>query len=142
MSATSSKPTSSKPQVCKFDSLTPILNVADLAASVDYYTNVLGFEQDWDWGEPPTFASVSRDSVCIFLCEGAQGQSGTWMSIFVDDVDALYEDYTAKGAIVRQPPTNFSWGTREMNIEDPDGHRLRMSSSSDDAPSDGVPLCD
>ncbi|MEO0853637.1 MAG: bleomycin resistance family protein [Cyanobacteria bacterium J06648_11] len=127
---------------CKFDSLTPILNVADLGKSLDYYTTVLGFKKDWDWGEPPSFASISRDSVSIFLCEGGQGHSGTWMSVFVDDVDALYEDYKAKGAIVRQPPTNFSWGTREMNVEDLDGHRLRMSSSANDAPSDGIPLCD
>ena len=126
---------------CKFESLTPILNVKDIRESVHYYVNILGFKQDWDWGDPPTFASVSRDDVCIFFCQGAQGQSGTWMSIFVEDVDALYEDYQAKGAIIRQAPTNFSWGIREMNIEDLDGHRLRIGASTN-APSDGVDLCE
>ncbi|MEO1131423.1 MAG: bleomycin resistance family protein [Cyanobacteria bacterium J06639_1] len=137
-----STPSSSQKTPCKFDSLTPILNVENLRASIDYYVNVLGFKQDWDWGEPPTFASVSRDSVCIFLCEDGQGQSGTWMSVFVDDVDALFAEYEMKGAIVRQAPTNFAWGTREMNVEDLDGHRLRMSSSSNNASSDDVPLCE
>ena len=126
---------------CKFDGLTPILNVQNIPDSINYYVNVLGFKKDWDWGDPPTFASVSRDDVCIFLCQGGQGQSGTWMSIFVDDVDGLYEDYKAKGAIIRQAPTNFPWGMREMNIEDPDGHRLRIGSSTN-APSDGVALCE
>ncbi|MEO0804362.1 MAG: bleomycin resistance family protein [Cyanobacteria bacterium J06642_2] len=130
----------SQPTRCKFDGLTPILSVRSISTSIDYYTNMLGFTKDWDWGEPPTFASVSRDCICIFLCEGGQGQSGTWMSIFVDDVDALHEEYEAKGAIVRQEPTNFAWGMREMNVEDPDGHRLRMSSPSNNAPSGGLSL--
>ena len=53
-----------------------------------------------------------------------------WMSIFMDDVDALHEEYKKSGALIRQPPTNMPWGTREMNIQDPDGHRLRMGSDA------------
>jgi len=113
-----------------FQCATPILNVKNFAASIDYYINKLGFEAKWDWGEPATFGCVARDKVEIFLCEGAQGQPGTWMSIFVEDVDALHEEYKKRGAIIRQPPTNFPWGVREMNVEDPDGHRFRMSSES------------
>ena len=48
------------------------------------------------------------------------------MSIFVQDIDALYEDYKRRGTIIREPPTDFPWGVREMNVEDPDGHRLRV----------------
>ena len=125
----------------QFSGLSPILNVSSIPTSIDYYVNVLGFQKDWDWGDPPTFASVSRDDVCIFLCQGAQGQPGTWISIFVADVDALFTEYKAKGAKIRQAPTNFSWGMREMNIEDPDGHRLRVGSATNE-PSDGVPLCE
>lgn len=126
---------------CKFDSLIPILNVKSISDSINYYVNILGFKQDWEWGDPPTFASVSRDAVCIFLCQGAQGQSGTWMSIFVENVDVLYEDYQAKGAMIHQAPTNFPWGMREMNIVDPDGHRLRIGTSTNE-PDDGVALCE
>lgn len=126
---------------CKFNGLVPVLNVKSIQDSLHYYVDVLGFKKDWDWGEPPTFASVSRDEVCIFFCEGAQGQSGTWMSIFVDNVDALYEEYKTRGARIRQAPTNFSWGMREMNIEDPDGHRLRIGTATN-APTDDVALCE
>lgn len=108
----------------------PILNVRNFAVSMDYYVSKLGFTKKWDWGTPPTFGCVKRDNVEIFLCEGGQGQAGVWMSIFIDDVDALHEDYKRKGAIIRQPPTNMPWGTREMNIQDPDGHRFRMGSDS------------
>ncbi len=125
----------------KFSGLAPILNVSNISRSLDFYVNGLGFQKDWDWGDPPTFASVSRDHVCLFLCQGGQGQSGVWLSIFVDDVDALHTIYQAKNVNIRQAPTNFAWGMREMNIEDPDGHRLRMGTATD-APSDGIPLCE
>lgn len=59
--------------------------------------------------------------------QGGQGAPGTWISIFVDDVDALHADYRRTGAIIRQPPTDYPWGLREMNVEDLDGHRLRSS---------------
>lgn len=114
----------------EFECATPILNVKNFAASIDYYINKLGFEKKWDWGEPPTFGCIARNKVEIFLCEGAQGQPGTWMSIFIQDVDALHDEYKRSGAIIRQVPTNFPWGVREMNVEDLDGHRFRMGSDS------------
>ncbi|WP_249369895.1 VOC family protein [Acaryochloris marina] len=84
-----------------FSGLAPILNVSNIPRSIDFYVNLLGFQQDWAWGDPPTFASVSRDDVCIFLCQGAQGQSGMWLSIFVHDVDALYAMYKDKDVNIR-----------------------------------------
>ena len=123
-----------------FECQTPILSVKDVPASIEHYVKVLGFKKDWGWGEPASFGSVSRDGVSIFFSQGGQGHSGTWMSIFMTDVDALYEEYKVSGAMIRQAPTNFPWGVREMNIEDIDGHRLRMSTSTS-APDDGVPLC-
>lgn len=113
-----------------FECVIPILNVKNFPAAINYYVSKLGFEKKWDWGDPPTFGCVKRGKVEIFLCEGGQGQRGTWMSIFVEDVDALYDDYRKSGAIIRQPPTNFAWGVREMNVEDIDGHRLRMGSEA------------
>jgi uncharacterized glyoxalase superfamily protein PhnB len=64
------------------------------------------------------------------------------MSIFVQDVDALHEDYKRRGAIIRQPPTDFPWGVREMNVEDLDGHRLRMGGDGggENRTDDGVHL--
>jgi uncharacterized glyoxalase superfamily protein PhnB len=53
-----------------------------------------------------------------------------WMSIFMEDVDSLHLEYKRSGAIIRLEPTNMPWGTREMNVEDPDGHRLRIGSDS------------
>jgi uncharacterized glyoxalase superfamily protein PhnB len=74
------------------------------------------------------------------MCQDGQGQPGTWMSIFVQDVDALYEDYRRRGAMIPEPPENFPWGVREMLVKDPDGHCLRIGSNAtgedDDAHTD------
>jgi uncharacterized glyoxalase superfamily protein PhnB len=125
----------------RFLSSVPILNVKSVRASIDYYVHKLGFEKEWDWGDPPTFGCVWRDQVRIFLCEGGQGAPGTWISIFVQDVDALHEDYQRRGATIRQAPANFPWGVREMNVEDLDGHRLRLGSDAT-GPADGVELAE
>jgi len=127
--------------VSRFLSSVPILSVRSVLASIDHYVHTLGFEKEWDWGDPPTFACVRRDQVSIFLCQGAQGSPGTWLSIFVQNVDALYEDYQRRGADIRQAPTNFPWGVREMNVQDLDGHRLRLGSDTT-GPSDGVNLAE
>ncbi len=127
--------------ISKFQCVTPILSVKNVPKSIDHYVNILGFQKDWEWDEPPTFASVSRNDVSIFLCEDGQGQPGMWMSIFVDDVDQIFEEYKKSGANIRQEPTNFPWGVREMNIEDIDGHRLRIGSDTDQD-SDGISLCE
>ncbi|MEM7022015.1 MAG: ankyrin repeat domain-containing protein [Pseudomonadota bacterium] len=123
----------------RFESAVPVLNVNNVPASIAYYVDKLGFQKEWDWGTPPDFACVLRDDVRIFLCQDGQGAKGMWISVFIQDVDALYDDYQRRGAIIRQPPTNFPWGVREMNVEDLDGHRLRMGSDVI-GPVDQVPL--
>ena len=44
-----------------------------------------------------------------------------------------------RGADIRQPPTTFEWGVREMNVADLDGHRLRFSMTADQQ-ADGIPF--
>ena len=116
-------------KINRFESAVPIFNVKNVPASIEYYVDKLGFEKEWDWGDPPTFGCVFRDEVRIFLCQEGQGSPGTWISIFVQDVDALYEDYKSSGAIIQEPPTDYPWGVREMNVEDLDGHCLRVGSA-------------
>jgi len=115
------------PRLC---GVTPILSVSDFAASIDYYTQRMGFQKAWDWGDPPTFGCVIRDGIEIFLCLNGQGQHGTWMSIFVDDANALHEEMRARGARIVMPPTDEPWGMREFHVEDPDGHTFRFGHST------------
>ncbi len=103
----------------------PILSVSDLATSIDYYTEVLGFRVDW--GPESRMVSVSRDGHAIMLCEDCQGCPGTWVWIGVEDVMPLFEQFRARGAAIRLPPTNYSWAL-EIQVMDPDGHVLRFGS--------------
>jgi catechol 2,3-dioxygenase-like lactoylglutathione lyase family enzyme len=107
----------------------PILRVESVAASIRFYVDVLGFKVDWGGEHESTFASVSRDHRAIMLCEGDQGQPGTWIWIGVEDIEPLFAEYKTKGAKFREQPTNYPWAY-EMKIEDPDGHVLRFGSDS------------
>jgi uncharacterized glyoxalase superfamily protein PhnB len=44
--------------------------------------------------------------------------------LWVADVDRLYDEIAARGAVVQLPPTNQTWGTREIGVRDPDGNVL------------------
>ena len=108
-----------------FECVVPILRVRSLAASIEHYVSVLGFRVDWQ--EPGVMASVSRSGHAIMLCEGGQGHAGTWVWIGVEDVEGLHAEYLARHAMIRLPPTRYPWAY-EMQVEDPDGHVLRLGS--------------
>ena len=127
--------------------LTPILNVSSYRDSVAWFEK-LGWKERWHWGEPPGFGAVVSGRVEIFLCEGAQGgrgrspiketfgaggdqtaDKGCWISMWVDDVDAVYRDCLANGIEVAFPPTDMPWNVREMHVRHPDGHVFRVGRS-------------
>jgi len=113
-----------------FGRVTPILRVADLAASVDYYTHALGFTLNWRDEDGNAFASLTRGRCDLFLTVGDQGHAGHWVWIAVADADAVCDEVRARGAKVRHPPTNYPWGSREVHIEDLDGNVLRLGSEN------------
>jgi catechol 2,3-dioxygenase-like lactoylglutathione lyase family enzyme len=124
--------------------LTPILNVSDIQQAFEWFEK-LGWKKGWDWGSPPTFGGVCCGECEIFLCQGAQGgrgkstlpmtfgpgnaaaDKGAWMSIWVDDVDAVHKRCLEQGLEVTWPPTNMPWNVREMHVRHPDGHVFRIS---------------
>jgi catechol 2,3-dioxygenase-like lactoylglutathione lyase family enzyme len=125
--------------------VTPILNVSSIPESFAWFER-LGWQKAWDWGTPPTFASVRSGPHEIFLCQGAQGgrgrgtaattfgasgaetgDTGMWMSIWVDDVDAVHRRCVQQGMEVTWPPTDMPWNVREMHVRHPDGHVFRIT---------------
>ena len=129
----------------KVHHLTPILNVSDIQESFEWFEK-LGWKKGWDWGSPPTFGGVCCDESEIFLCEGGQGgrghtglpmtfgpnsdealERGVWMSMWVDDVDAVHKRCVEQGIEITWPPTNMAWNVREMHVRHPDGHVFRVS---------------
>ena len=103
----------------------PILNVADMARSLRFYVDLLGFENA-AWGTD-SFTHVSRDGRGIYLCQGGQGQAGTWIWMGVEDARSWHDELRAKGVTIRKGLTNEPWAL-EFQVEDPDGHVLRIGS--------------
>ena len=114
--------------------IVPILRVGSLTASLRYYVEVLGFRLDWGGETGSEMASVSRDGHAVMLCQGAQGQPGTWIWIGVEDIEPLFAQYQRAGARFLQAPTNRPWAY-EMQLVDPDGHVLRFGSEPREPPS-------
>ena len=112
-------------KVVRFECINPILRVENIAASLRFYVDLLGFENA-PWGDDE-FTNITKDATGIYLCQGAQGNPGTWIWVGVDDVNLLYEQYQKLGVKIRMAPTNFPWAL-EMHVEDPDGHILRLGS--------------
>lgn len=107
--------------------LTPILYVRDFREATNYYTKKLLFDLRWKWGKPPSFGCVSLGRVEIFLCLKAQGHPGTWLSLFMEDVDDYFERITKKGADIIYGPKDEPWGCREIHVRDPNQHVIRFS---------------
>jgi hypothetical protein len=86
----------------------------------------LGWENAWDWGTPAHFGGV-----CSGECEIPDGddsaEKGVWMSIWVDDVDAVHQRCLQQSLDVTWPPTDMPWNVREMHVRHPDGHVFRIS---------------
>ena len=112
----------------------PILRVTSLPTSVEFYRDVLGFHLDWGEPEGAGMVSVSRSGHAIMLCQGAQGQLGTWVWIGVTDIDPLFAEYQRGGVQFLQAPTQRPWAY-EMQVLDPDGHVLRFGSEPRGTPS-------
>ena len=112
--------------------LTPVLNVSSLPDSFAWFAK-WGWTKLWDYtDEPsstPTFGAVGSGPCEIFLCldgQGGRGDAGCWLSIFVEDVDAVHDACASSGVDVVMPPTNEPWGMREMHLRHPDGHIFRV----------------
>ncbi len=110
----------------KFKKSITILYSADIRRSIAYYTERLGFEQQWEWDDPPSFAGVEKDEVEVFFSKVTGAIPEIWFCIVVDNIDDYYNSMKDKGADIRSLPETKPWGMREMIIRDPDGHMIRI----------------
>ena len=74
----------------------PILYSSDVRRSIQYYTEVLGFDNSWEWDDPPTFGGVSKDLVEIFFCKEYQGNPGTWIAVMVSALMSCMNEFYQK----------------------------------------------
>lgn len=129
----------------KVQAITPILNVSNIIDSFAWFEK-LGWQIGFKWGDPIGFGSVCTGECEIFLCQDGQGgrgkgeqnstfegrdaetaDKGVWLSLWVDDVDAIHQQCIEHQVEVTHPPTDMPWNVREMHIRHPDGHVFRVS---------------
>lgn len=126
-------PTHNPPVTPRFFSVEPVLMVHDVAATVAYYGDKLGFNVDFVVGDPPDHAGVSRGEWTGSLVslqvtrvppERELTPSG-YLHIRMDEgLDALYEQYRSNGIEIFAEPDDKPWGFREFAIKDLNGHVL------------------
>jgi catechol 2,3-dioxygenase-like lactoylglutathione lyase family enzyme len=99
------------------------LMVSNLDRSLTYYKDVLGFTEDFRFGN---YAGVKIGEVQVHLSQFGNPNSkpvgAGSMYIFCDEVDDYYREITAKGAKAQNPPKDYEYGMRDFIVEDPDGN--------------------
>jgi catechol 2,3-dioxygenase-like lactoylglutathione lyase family enzyme len=119
----------------------PVIHVSHFEAAERFYCDGLGFQRDWAYrprsdATDPTFAALSREGVSIHVSSfPGDGVAGSAISIYVRDVDALFEEFAGRGLSINLSPTDQTWGNREMYVRDPDGNSLRFMQPLDAQPS-------
>lgn len=112
----------------KLTQMRSVLAVNDLQASVAFYCDRMGFEIDL---ETEGWCFVSRDNFILMLghcpdeVPASQINDHSYFAyIEVDDIDALHQDFCARGLSALPGPQSQPWGMREFLVKTPDGHRI------------------
>jgi catechol 2,3-dioxygenase-like lactoylglutathione lyase family enzyme len=110
----------------------PVLHVSSAAAAEEFYCGRLGFRRDFayridDARTDPCYMGLTRDGVKLHLSSfSGDAVAGGAVFLVVENVDSLHAELVAKGVPIRLPPTDQSWGNREMYVDDPDGNSIRF----------------
>jgi catechol 2,3-dioxygenase-like lactoylglutathione lyase family enzyme len=111
----------------------PVLPAVAMAKSLAFYTKKLGFKEIYrDDKKKPKYVVIERDGVFVHLNEFGSEKtaklvaSQTMCRFRVDDVDALYKEYSRKKGVIHPNGKlgDKPWGTREFGVLDPAGNCL------------------
>jgi hypothetical protein len=109
----------------------PVLHVTNVATSLHFYIDRLGFTSPWRYDEDgkARIAQVDRQGCALILSDMWPDKVGKGL-IFISlnaepltqvaELDALRAELEAKAVSVKEG----SWGYRLLTIDDPDGNQL------------------
>ncbi len=129
----SEKPAHPTPPV--FFGVQPVLIVRDVAATVHFYREKLGFDVDFVFGDPPEHAGLARSDwssdTAYLQVTKAPGDTKIrpqgWLYFMVDaKIDELHQVYKDNGVKILNSPQNYPWGMREFSILDLNGYELKF----------------
>ena len=128
----------------QFASVAPVLLTPDVFETAEYYRDVLGFQFDQIFGEPPSFVILQRDGARLMFRQPREGAPPPLnaaltpnfpadLFIWVDDVEALAAELRGKPANVLSGPTvRPIWNGKELEVRDGDGRVLVFGQAMDD----------
>ena len=107
----------------------PRFLVPDVAESLAYYRDVLGFRVSNRSGEPPVFGIVERDGCGIHLKRGEprvrRSAVDAWDAYFeIVGLRVFLEECRARGALITRGPEATPYGYNEIDVTDRDGYVL------------------
>jgi len=122
----------------KPDRIVPVFQVADLQESIEFYTESLGFTEDFRFGK---YGGVKLGGISLHLSEQIQdGRSeykkplGSGIAyVLCDSVDAYFDQVREKGVIIKHPPQDAPYGMRDFMLADLDGNHLAFGSEIPEA---------
>jgi uncharacterized glyoxalase superfamily protein PhnB len=117
--------------------IAPQFFTIDIPGTLAYYQDKLGFECRGTWQDPPVYAIVARDQHPIhFRCAEPPAANPDKLAdelldayISVEDPDALYAEYAAKGLEFVRELADTPWHSREFVVKDCDGRLLAFGSN-------------
>jgi len=118
--------------MAKLISSAPVLFVRSVQASAEHYRDAMGFRFDRFYGDPPSFVILGRDGLHVMLKSVSDHSAiiprwrvsdNLWdMYFWVDDVEALYQEFRNRGAKIDYELCNQPYGCREFGAQDIDEH--------------------
>jgi uncharacterized glyoxalase superfamily protein PhnB len=117
--------------------IAPQFFTLDIPGTLAYYKEKLGFEVLSTWQDPPVYAIVARDQQKIhFRCEAPPTANPEKYAdelldayVLIEDADALYAEYAARGVEFTRELGNTPWQTREFVVKDCDGRLLAFGAN-------------
>ncbi len=106
----------------------PILPAVNVRDTAEFYEENLGFQIESMWDNPP-YAVVARDQTIIEFGEGRKKYAGSGVCvIFVNDVDAVYSEYSGRDIEFVGDIADRDYGSRDFRIRDNNGNVLIFNS--------------
>ena len=117
--------------------IAPLFFTRNMDVTLAYYKDKLGFQCVGTWQDPPVYAIVARDQHPIhFRCADPPTPNPAKFDdelldayLFIDDADALYAEYSARGVEFTRGLANMPWGSREFVVKDCDGRLLAFGAN-------------
>ena len=127
-----------QPESFRARELSASLTVGDIAKSLSWYQDVMGFVVDREYAREGKLmaASLKAGDVAILLTQddggkGADRIKGAGFSLqltTVQNIDELATRIKASGGVLETEPVDTPWGARVFRLHDPDGFEFVISS--------------